>query len=69
VCEWVNFIVESARRPPGCFRGLRDVVTVETADAVLVGWPDELHQVKDVLAQLNATPLPECGRPPKSYRP
>jgi hypothetical protein len=42
---------------------------VETADAVLVGWPDELHQVKDVLAQLNATPLPECGRPPKSYRP
>lgn len=49
--------------------GLRDVVVVDTADAVLVAHRDRVQDVKALVARLKAAGRPEAGGHRKVYRP
>ncbi|MGH8619695.1 MAG: mannose-1-phosphate guanylyltransferase/mannose-6-phosphate isomerase [Burkholderiales bacterium] len=63
-----NTFVRAEGRLVACV-GLNNVVVVETSDAVLVGHRDELHRMKEVVAQLKAAERPECIVHRKVYRP
>lgn len=49
--------------------GLRDVVVVDTADAVLVAHKDRVQDVKGIVAELKHRARPETGLHRKVYRP
>ena len=49
--------------------GLRDVIVVDTDDAVLVAARDQVQQVKDIVARLKADKRPEASVHRKVYRP
>ncbi|OGQ58704.1 MAG: mannose-1-phosphate guanylyltransferase/mannose-6-phosphate isomerase, partial [Deltaproteobacteria bacterium RIFCSPLOWO2_02_FULL_53_8] len=49
--------------------GLRDVVVVETADAILVADRNQIQKVKDVVGQLKAAKRSESAMHRKVYRP
>lgn len=49
--------------------GLKDVVVVETPDAVLVAHMDKMQQVKDVVGRLKRESRPEADTHRKVYRP
>jgi mannose-1-phosphate guanylyltransferase/mannose-6-phosphate isomerase len=49
--------------------GMKNAIIVETPDAVLVAHRDELHRVREVVAQLKAAARPEADAHRKIYRP
>ena len=49
--------------------GLRDVIVVDTDDALLVAARDQVQQVKDIVARLKAEKRPEASVHRKVYRP
>jgi mannose-1-phosphate guanylyltransferase/mannose-6-phosphate isomerase len=61
-------LVRSESRLVACI-GLQDVVVVETADVVLVAHRDQLHLVKDAVAQLKSAGRTECDIHRKVQRP
>jgi mannose-1-phosphate guanylyltransferase/mannose-6-phosphate isomerase len=61
-------LVRAESRLVACV-GVRDMVVVETPDAVLVAHRDELQQIKEVVARLKAAGRPECDTHRKVYRP
>lgn len=61
-------LVRSENRLVACI-GLQDVVVVETADVVLVAHKDQLHLVKDAVAQLKSAGRTECDIHRKVQRP
>lgn len=63
-----NTLAMSHSRLVACV-GLRDVVVVETPDAVLVVHQSQVQKVKDVVAQLKAQQRPEATLARKVHRP
>ncbi len=61
-------LVRAESRLVACV-GVRDMVIVETPDAVLVAHKDELQQIKEVVARLKAGGRAECETHRKVYRP
>lgn len=61
-------LVRSENRLVACI-GMQDVVVVETADVVLVAHRDQLHLVKDAVAQLKSAGRTECDIHRKVQRP
>ena len=65
-CE--HTMARSEGRLVACI-GLRDVIVVETADAVLVAARDQVQRVKDVVARLHAEGRREARAHRKAFRP
>jgi len=63
-----NTLVRAESRLVACL-GMEDVVVVETADVVLVAHRDQLHLIKDAVAQLKSSGRPECDAHRKVHRP
>jgi mannose-1-phosphate guanylyltransferase/mannose-6-phosphate isomerase len=63
-----NTFIRAESRLVACV-GLSNAVIVETPDAVLVGHRDELHRIREVVAQLKADARPEGVVHRKVYRP
>ena len=61
-------LVRAGSRLVACV-GVRDMIVVETPDAVLVAHRDELQQIKEVVARLKQAGRPECDTHRKVYRP
>ncbi len=63
-----NSLVRAENRMVACI-GMEDTVVVETADAVLVARRDQLHLVKEAVAQLKSAGRTECDAHRKVHRP
>ena len=61
-------LVRAEHRMVACI-GMDDTVVVETADAVLVAHRDQLHLVKDAVAQMKSAGRVECNAHRKVHRP
>jgi mannose-1-phosphate guanylyltransferase/mannose-6-phosphate isomerase len=61
-------LVRSESRLVACI-GLQDIVVVETADVVMVAHRDQLHLVKDAVAELKSAGRTECDIHRKVQRP
>jgi mannose-1-phosphate guanylyltransferase/mannose-6-phosphate isomerase len=66
--ETRNTLVRAESRLVACI-GIDNLIVVDTPDAVLVAHRDELHRVRDVVAQLKSAGRPECSAHRKIFRP